>query len=178
MLDLSRLKDDNLLNLKNIKERGYTKMDSQDYTTDTYKKDEKNEITEVTEYAIQKFEEVQQIELLDEQVTITKYYEFIAKTVVSTVKDLPRNPHSKNLFDAYAKEATYKNQQVWTIETNQTITENMLKDGRTPQRIVDALKHSPKPVKDAYYFVKEIRNSLGMLQTKQSKGVVRGIINS
>ena len=148
-------------------------MDSLNCTTDTYKKNEKKEITEVTEYAIQKFEEVQQVEQLGEQVAITKFCEVISKTVVSTVKDLPRNPHSQILFDAYAKEAIYKTQQVWTIETNQTITENMVKDGRSPQRIVEALKHSPEPIEDVYYFVKAIRDSLGMLQTKQSKGIAR-----
>jgi hypothetical protein len=89
------------------------------------------------------------------------------------VKDLPRNPDSKSLFTAYAKETSEKNGQVWTADTNKQIVESMLKDGRTPQRIVEALKQSPEPIANAYYYVKEIGNTPEMQQMQKAKGIAR-----
>ena len=89
------------------------------------------------------------------------------------VSDLPRNPHSKVLFDAYAKEALNKGDGCWTAEINKTIAENMLKDGIRPQRVEQALKHSPEPVENPYYFVKDIKNSPDLQVAQQSRG--RGI---
>jgi len=86
-----------------------------------------------------------------------------------TVNDLPRNPHSKALFDAYGKEVLDKNEKGWTADVNKAIAENMLKDGVNPNRVEQALQHSPEQVENAYYFVKDIKNSLEIQQMQQAR---------
>ena len=46
----------------------------------------------------------------------------------------------------------------------------MLKDGVRPQRVEQALKHSPEPVENPYYFVKDIKNSPEIKEQQQSRG--------
>jgi hypothetical protein len=90
------------------------------------------------------------------------------KNTLLSVKDLSPNPDSKSLFAAYAKEIVDKSGQGWTVDGNKLIVENMLRDGRSPQRIVEALRHSPIPVEHAYYFVKEIKNNPELQQVKNT----------
>lgn len=94
------------------------------------------------------------------------------KNTLVTVNELPRNPHSKELFDAYGKEALVKNGQGWTVDTNKIVAENMLKDGIHSNRVEDALKHSPEKVENTYYFVKDINNN-PEIQQSRSIGISR-----
>ena len=90
------------------------------------------------------------------------------------VSDLQRNPHSRDLFHAYAKDTLEKSGQGWTADSNKMIAEAMLKDGVRPQRVEESLKHSPELVDNAYYFVKDIRNSPEIQLAQQSRGMKIG----
>jgi cell filamentation protein len=84
--------------------------------------------------------------------------EVLQKFVQATsINDLSKVPHSKELFAAYAKETLVKSNQEWTIGTNQEIAKHMLMDGISSQRTEAALKYSPHEIKNVYKLVKEIK---------------------
>lgn len=90
-----------------------------------------------------------------------------------SINDLPRQPDSKTLFSAYAKEVLTQNGRAWDNNSNQQIAEKLLKSGISVERTKDIMKHSPEPLKDVCSFVRTIAKSPELQTTMKSKGLDR-----
>lgn len=99
-----------------------------------------NPLNPNSKWTEEKLEEIKQNVLkIDER--------FKAIQQAPNVKTLSKNPHSKDLYHAYAKEVLAEDGQVWrSIATDKLIAKKMIKAGISPQRVKDSLSHSPNMV--------------------------------
>lgn len=92
---------------------------------------------------------------------------------VPNVKELPRNPMLRDLFQSYAKDTLAENNNMWSNNTNKLIAEKMLKNSVDSSRVVSAMKYSPVKIEKLYSFVRGIEKQPEIKALQRSLGMSR-----
>lgn len=107
----------------------------------------------------------ERLELMKDRVTSIDDRIQSIEAATSTVETLKKHASSKELYNAYAKEAISDTKRQWTSKADPAIAEKMALNGLSPKQIREALHHSPAMV-----------GLTGAERVKSTQELVRGIV--